>query len=252
MNNQPTIFSRFKALLKADFTVQLRRGRSGVLTIITPLALVLSLGNAAGKRGGDPFIMGVIAASLVVGLMGLCLAGYPVATAQDRAGGIFQRLRVTPTPVWAIMASRLLVQLLLVEIMTALVLGVAYWRFGTNLGFVHYIATIGATLFGGCAFLALGQMIVGLVRSTDAVNSTSRIVYILLTVGGLIGSLGNLGETVQKVVTWSPYGTTQTILQAALHGTAGVDHIWWSLLATIGYALIFAVIGIRYFSWSVE
>ena len=40
--------------------------------------------------------------------------GYTNAIARDRDKGVFQRLRVAPLPTWAIMGSRLSVQLLLI------------------------------------------------------------------------------------------------------------------------------------------
>ena len=249
---QPNKMSQLKALLKADFTVQLRRGRSGIMTIITPLILVFAFGNSTGKKATIIPPSMIIAASITVGIMGICLAGYSVATAQDRAAGIFQRLRVTPTPIWILMASRLLIQLFVVTIMTILVLIMAYWRLGVNLGVARDILSLGAALFGACSFLALGQLTVALVKSTDAVNSAGRLIYVALTFGGLIGSFGGLGSTFQNIMIWSPYGATETILQAALNGTAGIDHVWWSLLATIAYALVFTAAGIRYFSWATE
>jgi ABC-2 type transport system permease protein len=249
---QISTLSQLKALLRADFSVQLRRGRSGIITVLTPLILIFALGNASGKRAQLLPATDIVAASFVIGIMGICLAGYSVAIAQDRAAGIFQRLRVTPTPVWAIMVSRLLVQLMTVAIMAVLLLVVAYWRLHLSLGLGHDLVTIAAALFGGCAFLALGQVIAALVRSTNAVNSAGRLVYIALTFGGIVGSVGVLGTAAQNIVAWSPYGTTATIMQAALRGTAGVDHVWWSLLATVAYAILFTAIGVRYFVWEVE
>ena len=60
-----------------------------------------------------------------------------------------------------------------------------------------------------------------------------------------------LGPVVKNVARWSPIGTTKLLLLAAMSPT-GLDlHAAMALVATLGYGLLFATIGVRSFKWSV-
>jgi ABC-2 type transport system permease protein len=54
------------------------------------------------------------------------LFGYSIALVRDREAGVFQRLRLTPTPTWQIMGSRLVLQVVADLVMTVIVIIVAY------------------------------------------------------------------------------------------------------------------------------
>jgi len=237
-----------RSLLVADFTTQYRRGRAVFASYLVPIILLFAWRKAADKLGGAF----VVTSSLSIGLISIGLFGYSVSLAQDRAKGIFQRLRVTPAPTWAIMISRLAVQLASIVTMTIVVLVGALLIDNVQVGVLPAIATVFSAVIGGVVFLSLGQAIVALVASVDAVNSVARFAYIALVVVGIIGSFGVLGDTGKTIVEWSPYGTLQIMLQAALQASAWSRQIWEALFANLGYAIVFAAIGISYFRWNVE
>src|SRR6266849_10919758 len=104
----PALSEIFRALLAADFTVQLRINRALLLSFALPLVLLYGL--FAGKRGlalGGPQFR--VASALTLGMASIAILGYSMTVARDREEGVFQRLRVTPAPTWSIMTSRLLV-----------------------------------------------------------------------------------------------------------------------------------------------
>src|SRR5712692_8611160 len=116
----PTLSGTLTALLRADFTAQLRNGRALVLTFLLPLFLLYGL--FAGKRGvvlGDPLFR--VAAALTLGIASIAILGYTATVARDREQGVFQRLRVTPAPTWTIMVSRLAVQVVAMLVMAVVV-----------------------------------------------------------------------------------------------------------------------------------
>jgi ABC-type uncharacterized transport system ATPase subunit len=49
---------------------------------------------------------------------------------------------------------------------------------------------------------------------------------------------------------WSPGGTVATLLSGAMQPAAWSADTWWAFLASVGYAVVFAGIGIRWFQWS--
>ena len=161
------------ALLRADFTVQLRNGRALVLTFILPLALLYA--TFAGKRGvqlGDPLFR--IGTSLTLGIASIAILGYTATVARDREKGVFQRLRVTPAPTWTIMVSRLAVQVVSMLAMTVVVLSAAAAVEKVSLDPAAYVLTLLAVIFSSAVFLGVGQALVGLLRSADTVNAVGR------------------------------------------------------------------------------
>ncbi|MEO7015900.1 MAG: ABC transporter permease [Leifsonia sp.] len=243
----------YGSLLRADFTVLLRSGRTLLLNVAVPIAILVLLGLRLGNnktsaltQGGPGFIIGL---ALTYGLMASSLMGYSLTVARDRDAGVFQRLRVTPAPTWAIMSSRLLVQIVVDLIMTIVVAILGGIIFGKAFSPGEYALIFCVSILGGAMFLAIAQAVVGLVRSATVVNAIGRILYIILLLLGLLGSSGLLGATVQGISDWSPVGAMINLYGGVLN----LSNWSWTdtngLIATVGYIIIGAFIGIRWFRW---
>jgi ABC-2 type transport system permease protein len=249
---RPGIGLIYGSLLRADFTVLRRSGRTLLLNVAVPIAILVLLGLRLGNKtnaltqGGPGFIVGL---ALTYGLMASSLMGYSITVARDRDAGVFQRLRVTPAPTWAIMSSRLLVQIVVDLIMTIVVVILGGIIFDKAFSPGEYALIFCVSILGGAMFLAMAQAVVGLVRSATVVNAIGRILYIVLLLLGLLGSSGLLGSTVQAIADWSPVGAMINLYGGVLN-LASWD---WTdtngLIATVSYIIIGAFIGIRWFRW---
>ena len=244
----PTWSSSLMVLLRADSTAQVRTSQSLVLTFALPLILLVAtgLGKNSAALGGPAFR---ISLALTVGLVSIGTVGYSLAIARDRDTGVFQRLRVTPAPTWTIMVSRWIVQLGAVLIMAIVVLAVAAVFLGITLPLQDYLFTVLVTLLGSAVFLSIGQAIVGLIASADTLNAAGRLLYVPLIGLSVFGNTDRLGTTVEMVSRWSPGGCLETLLSAAMGATAWSGRSWGALFASLGYTVVFAVIGIRWFRW---
>jgi ABC-2 type transport system permease protein len=240
----------FGSLLRADFTVLVRSGRTLLLNIVLPIVILvltdLHGGASASALTGTVFSIGL---ALTYGLMSSSLIGYSLTIARDRESGVFQRLRVTPAPTWAIMASRLLVQIVLDLIMTVVVVVIGGIIHHLTFTAVQLVLIVCVSLVGGAMFLAIGQAIVGLVRSAAVVNALGRAFYVVFLLLGLLGSSGLLGVTVKAISGWTPVGAMVNLYGGVLDLST-----WdWSdtsgVIAAAGYILIGAFIGIRWFRW---
>ncbi|MCH3974230.1 ABC transporter permease [Bifidobacterium tibiigranuli] len=242
----------FSSLLRADFTVLLRSGQTLILNVAVPiLYLVITNLHSASRRGGSiygspEFAIGL---ALTVGLMFSALMGYSVAIARDRDMGVFQRLRVTPAPTWAIMASRFVVQLAVGFAMAVIVVVVGGILHSVVYDPVEYLLFALVSVLGGAMFLAIGQAIVGLVSSFAVVNAISRGICIALLLLGLLGSSGILGDAVRSVADWTPVGALINLSVGALNPSAWDWTATSGLIATLGYAIVGVSIGIRWFRW---
>jgi len=243
----PSSAKVFGYLLKADLTTQWRNRRSFIIILLVPVIILFSWKGAI-ERFGAPF---AIALCITVGLMAVGLMGYTNTIARDRDKGIFQRLRVAPLPVWAIMTSRLAVQLVMILLLTAIVYIAAYDMYHFTLPIPIYALSFAAAILGGAVYLSLGQIIVGLIKNPETVNSTTRLVYFAFIMVGMFAQFGALGKEAELITQWSPFGTVEEILHKSMQPSAWNQNTTLSLLLTIGYTVVFASIGIRKFQWSI-
>jgi ABC-2 type transport system permease protein len=236
------------ALLKADFTTLWRNRRAVVMVFLVPIVILISWKDLVAKMGG-PF---ALSNSLTYGLIAIGLMGYTNSIARDRDKGIFQRLRVAPAPNWTIMMSRIFVQLTMIALITTAIFIVGYDYDKITLTPTGYIITYLTAIIGGAVYLALGQVIVGLIKNPETVNSTSRLVYFSFVIIGLFGGMGLLGKQIGQMTQWSPYGTVKTILAAGMTPGSWTIDTTNALLVTLGYTIVFAVIGIKNFKWNTK
>jgi len=242
----PKTSAVLRSLLRADFTTQWRNRRSFILVLLVPVIILISWKSVIDKLGGAF----ALSTCITIGLVAVGLMGYCNSIARDRDKGVFQRLRVAPLPSWCIMASRLLVQLMMILLLTTIV-----FVAGKNIAHITltpagYALSFLTALVGGAVYLGLGQVIVGLIQNPETVNSTSRLVYFVFIMVGLFGEMGVLGDRVKEIIMWSPYGTVKRVIAAGMQPATWNTQITTALLLTIGYAALFSIIGIRKFKWN--
>jgi ABC-2 type transport system permease protein len=246
----PKISTVLKTLLRADFTTQWRNRRAVILTLIVPV-IILALWKPLVGQFGGPF---VLSNSITIGLIATGLMGYSNAIARDRDKGIFQRLRLAPLPSWTIMGSRILVQLTMIILVTTFVFIVGNEYDKVTLTPLGYLSTYFTATVGGLVYLSLGQMIVGRIQNPETVNSTSRFIYFIFIMSGMLGELylNEVNKMAHDIIVWSPYGTVKTILAAGMEPEKWNHEASMALLVTIGYTAVCAVFGIKWFKWNTK
>ena len=242
----PNTFSALAVLLRADFTTQWRNRRSVILVLMVPVIILISWKGAIDKIGASF----ALSSCITIGLTAIGLMGYSNAIARDRDKGVFQRLRVSPVSTSAIMLSRLMVQLTMILLTTSIVFIAGFYYVGISLPPLHYLYAFLASLVGGALYLGLGQMIVGLVKNAETVNSTTRLVYFVFIMVGMFGEFGILGEQVKEIVKWSPYGTVKSIIASAIEPSKWTNKTSLALIVAILYTFIFSFLGIKWFRWN--
>jgi ABC-2 type transport system permease protein len=237
----PTSQTALRSLFRADMTTQWRNRRSFILVLIVPVMVLLSIKSV---------VNGEVALSIAItyGLIAVGLMGYTNSLARDREKGIFQRLRVAPVPTWAIMMSRLLVQLLMILLLTVVVYYVGYFKVHIKLSMTGYVLGTLASILGGAVFLSLGQVIAGMIYNPETVFSTTRLVYFAFIILGLF--VNALPDWAAKMVIWSPYGSIKKVVAASMQSNTWTNDTTIALVVSIGYTIIFSAIGISKFQWT--
>ncbi len=242
----PSDINALKSLLRADLTAQWRNRRSVVLVVLVPVIILISWQGLVSKFGGAF----VLSNCITIGLNAVGLMGYSNAIARDRDKGIFQRLRVAPVSSLNIMLSRLLVQLAMIFLVTTAVFIAGFYVDKISISPAGYVLAMLTAIAGGALYLGLGQAIVGLIKNPESVNATTRLVYFVFIMVGMFGELGMLGELIGKIVKWSPYGVVRHIVSTGLQPASWDGDATMALLLTLGYAAVFAGVGIKMFKWS--
>jgi ABC-2 type transport system permease protein len=242
----PKMWASFLSILSADFKTQWRNRRAVIMLVIVPVIILISWKGLVAKIGG-PFIL---SSCITIGLTAVGLMGYSNAIARDRDRGVFQRLRVAPIPSSFIMISRLTVQFALIVLITAVVFVAGSYFDKITISPAGYAISFFAAMVGGALYLGLGQAIVGLIKNAETVNSTTRLVYFLFIIVGMLGEFGVLGSEIKNIVHWSPYGTVKCILSASMVPSMWNQQASLALLITVVYASLFSVIGIKKFKWN--
>ncbi|WP_428330591.1 ABC transporter permease [Mucilaginibacter sp.] len=246
----PKTSTALATLLRADFTTQWRNRRAVILTLIVPVIILVSWKGLIPIFGG-PF---ALSNSITIGLVASGLMGYSNSIARDRDKGIFQRLRVAPVPSWAIMGSRLLVQLAMILMVVTAVFIVGNQYDKITLTPAGYVLSYFTAILGGMVYLSLGQMIVGRIQNPETVNSTSRLIYFVFIMVGMFSelSLDKIGKQIHDIVIWSPYGTVKTMLAASMEPAKWNNDTTMALLATVLYTIVFSTLGIKWFKWNTK
>jgi ABC-2 type transport system permease protein len=244
----PSLRLAFTSLLRADFLVFRKHRRVLIISLLLPVfVLVSTTGNKATHNfGGAEFVIGL---AIAYGLLSTSLIGYALTVARDREKGVFQRLRVTPAPTWTIMTSRLAVQSVanLIIAIAVVIIGSQIHHISPTPG--QYVLVVLVSVLAGAVFLSIAQALVGLVQSADSVQAITRVLFAVLILLGILGQSGALGAFWSSVARWTPVGAVMTLFAGVLDLHTWNSRDTLSLLVCLGYIVVFAGIGIRWFRW---
>lgn len=247
--DRPPLGLVLSSLLRADTAVLLHSARTLLLNIAVPILILVitNLGHGKLTLNTAGFDIGM---ALTYGLVASSLIGYSIAVARDRELGVFQRLRVTPAPTWTIMTSRLMIQVVANLVMTVIVVVVGSVIHRVTFSAATYLLIAAVALLGSAVCLAIGQAVVGLIRSATLVNAVGRILYIVLVLLGLLGSTGVLGDTMKTVAQWTPVGALINLFAAVTDVSGWGSDVVGGLIACVIYIAAGLVVGIRWFRWT--
>ena len=244
----PSLRLAFISLLRADFAVFLKHRRALVISMLLPLFVLVSTKGekATHNFGGAEFVIGL---AISYGLLSTSLIGYALTIARDREKGVFQRLRVTPAPTWTIMTSRLVMQAVanLIIAIVVVIVGSRIHHISPSAG--QYALVLAVSILAGAVFLSIAQALVGVVKSADSIQAVARVLFAVLILLGILGQSGVLGAFWDSVAQWTPVGVAMTLFAGVLDLHAWYSRDTFAVVASLGYIIVFAGIGIRWFQW---
>jgi ABC-2 type transport system permease protein len=235
--------SRIRSQARFDARVLLRNGEQLLLTIVLPALLLVGLTLASVPDLGTERRIDVVTPGiLALAVLSTAFTGQAISTAFDRRYGVLRLLGTTPLGRGGLLAGRV-GAVVAVEVVQVVVLG------AIALGFLWRPAPLGLVLWvpvgllGTAAFVALGLLLAGTLRS-EAVLAAANLIWVLLVaLGGLVVPLhGALGRVAGAL----PSGALGTASRAALQD-GRLDLAALGVLA--GWALAGSLAAVRWFRW---
>ena len=234
---------RVLAQARFDARILLRNGEQLLLTIVLPALLLVALTLASVPDLGDGRRIDVVAPGvLALAVISTAFTGQAIGTAFDRRYGVLRLLGTTPLGRSGLLAGRVLA-VVAVEVVQVVVLGAIALALGWQPDPVGLLLWPVIALLGTAAFVALGLLLAGTLRS-EAVLAAANLVWVLLVaLGGVVVPVhGALGAVAAAL----PSGALGAASRAALqHGRVDVAAVG----VLLAWAVAAAVAAARWFRW---
>ena len=237
--------ARVLAQARFDATVLLRNGEQLLLTLVLPALLLVALAvtsvpDLGRERRIDLATPGVLA----LAVLSTAFTGQAIGTGFDRRYGVLRLLGTTPLGRRGLLAGRALA-VLAVEVVQIAVLGLLGAALGWRPDVGGVLPAALAVLVATAAFVSLGLLLAGTLRS-EAVLAAANLVWVLLLAGGgvvvppdRLHGLGTLAELL-------PSGALADALRAALlHGEAR----WGAIAVLLVWTAAGSAAAARWFRW---
>lgn len=235
--------TRIRSQALFDARVLLRNSEQLLLTIVLPVLLLAGLTLASVPDLGAGRRIDVVAPGvLALAVLSTAFTGQAISTAFDRRYGVLRLLGTTPLGRSGLLAGRVLA-VLVVEAVQVLVLGVVAVGLGWRPDPVGLLLWPVVALAGTAAFVALGLLLAGTLRS-EAVLAAANLLWVLLVaLGGVVvpvsGALGRVAAVL-------PSGALGNASRAALQdGRLDLG----ALAVLLGWALAAGLAAVRWFRW---
>jgi ABC-2 type transport system permease protein len=142
-------------------------------------------------------------AFVAYGIMAACFTMLAISLVNRREAGLLKRLRLSPLPAWALLASIVLSTLVVAAIQVVLVLAVGRLAFQVPLP-AHPLSLVVTLAIGVLCFTALGMAMSTVVPNADSAGPLiATVFFVLLFLSGLWFPL-KAGSVLARISDWFP------------------------------------------------
>jgi ABC-2 type transport system permease protein len=187
---------------------------------------------------------------LTVSVLGGACFGLPTTLVGERERGVWRRYRLSPLPLWAVLAAVVVARgVLLVSA------GALQWGVAMLVGMTapeHPWAVVVAFAAVCFAFIGLGLLIAQLANNVPAVQALGQCIFLpMLIIGGVAVKLASLPEWAQHVSAFFPGRYAGEAIQGAVTGE-GFAEIGFPLLALLGMGTAGGLAAAGLFRWDTQ
>lgn len=162
---------------------------------------------------------------------------------EERRTGIVARILATPTPVWAIVAGKVLAVSVLGLAGFVTVWLVTDLAFGSSWGApVAVLATMAATV---AAIGGVATFVCGFARTAQQADTyTAAVAFLLAMLGGNFVGPGQAPPLLERLASFTPNGQAIDAFTRVAVDQAGVDAIGRQLAVLVSIAVVFGAVGL--------
>ncbi len=233
-----------------------RNPASVFFTVIFPVILLLLFAGLFGDQTIDAlgvdaetyYVPGIITLAVVSATLVSLAMNLVVA----REAGRLKRVRSTPLPAWAFIASRIGNSVVIALLMVVLVTGLGAILFGVEVPTRTAPAMLVSLLVGAFAFCSLGFALSAVIPSEDAAPAiTNAAVLPLYFISGVFVPETEIPDGVLKIADLFPIRHFFEALFAAFDpATTGAGFEWGQLAFVALWGVAGGLIALRWFRWS--
>jgi ABC-2 type transport system permease protein len=243
--------AQLAALLKVQAKLSLREPYALGLGVGLPAVLLVVFGfisrYVAGNVGGSGLtvIDLYVPTTMVISFIAIAIS-LPNTLVRDREIGWLRRLSTTPVHPSRLLAAQLILDLVLAAaaIVILVVGGTVIFGAPLAVGVPFFILSLALAI---AEIFSLGLIVAALAPTQTVASAIGGVVFFaLLFLSGLWVQPVQVGAPLRDIMWYSPSGAAvRSILYSVFNATPPVT----TLLALVGYTLVFAFLAVRYFRW---
>ena len=247
--------SAYTALRQAGYRAAVRDKTTLFFTFAFPLIFLVVFGLIfSGQEVGEsgrPYISYTAPGVLSWGVANAAVFSVGFALMQWRRDDLLRLIRMTPTPLTAVFASRYVLALVVGLVQAVLFVSVAMLPvFGLRLDGGWPMA-LPVLLLGITAFLALGVIVGSLASTPEAVAAVANCLMVPMAfLSGSFFPLDAMPSWMQTISWILPLRYFNDGVTAALTGSGGAGDIALACGGLVAFTVVFGAFAFRTFRWS--
>ncbi|MFI5999405.1 ABC transporter permease [Streptomyces sp. NPDC051366] len=247
--------SAYTALTAAGYRAQVRDKATLFFTFAFPLLFLVVFGLIFSgqdvEESGRPYISYIAPGVMSWGVANAAVFGIAFTLMQWRRDDLLRLIRLTPTPLTTVLASRYVLALVVGVVQAAVFVAVAMLPgFGLELD-GRWPLVLPALVLGITAFMAIGVIVGTYANTPEAVAAIANCMMVPMAfLSGSFLPLDMMPSWLRSVSRVLPLRYLNDAATGALTGSGSLGTIGIGCAALAGFALLFGAIGLRTFRWS--
>ncbi|MFD3699108.1 ABC transporter permease [Streptomyces sp. NPDC058646] len=247
--------SAYTALIAAGYRAQVRDKATLFFTFAFPLLFLLVFGlifsGQEVEESGRPYISYIAPGVMSWGVANAAVFGIAFTLMQWRRDDLLRLIRLTPTPLTTVLASRYVLALVVGVAQAAVFVAVAMLPgFGLELD-GRWPLVLPALVLGITAFMAIGVIVGTYANTPEAVAAIANCMMVPMAfLSGSFLPLDLMPSWLQSVSRVLPLRYLNDAATGALTGSGSLSAIGTGCVVLLGFALLFGGIGLKTFRWS--
>ncbi|MEU9714452.1 ABC transporter permease [Streptomyces sp. NPDC047976] len=247
--------SAYTALTAAGYRAQVRDKATLFFTFAFPLLFLVVFGLIFSgqdvEQSGRPYISYIAPGVMSWGVANAAVFGIAFTLMQWRRDDLLRLIRLSPTPLTTVLASRYVLALVVGVVQAAVFVAVAMLPgFGLELD-GRWPLVLPALVLGITAFMAIGVIVGNYARTPEAVAAIANCMMVPMAfLSGSFLPLDMMPSWLRTVSRVLPLRYLNDAASGALTGSGSLAAIGVGCAALAGFALLFGGIGLRTFRWS--